>query len=183
MKKGPFWSARRIGSQPAEGTRERTCGTRVAGLRRSQAAARCARSGANSEFKIQDSKLQIGLQPAEDATTQRSCGPPPPGGCGPPIAARLLPCKKARSRADGPATIRSSPPPGGGCGLLRPCGRKFIIQDSEFKITDRAAACGGLARADLRTRAAGLRPPEAAARCGSGRNRKFMIQNSIFKIR
>ena len=64
----------------------------------------------------------------------------------------------ARSRADGPATRRSSPPPGGGCGLpiavrsnlqanipaktgggqglLRPCGRKFNIQNSSFKITN-----------------------------------------------
>ena len=55
--------------------------------------------GANSKFKIQNSELMgssssSGCKPAEDATTQRSCGPPPGGGCGPPIAARLLPCKK-----------------------------------------------------------------------------------------
>ena len=46
-------------------------------------AGRCALAGANSIFKIHNSKLPIGLQPAEDACdgkeqrafARRSCGP------------------------------------------------------------------------------------------------------------
>ena len=38
---------------------------------------------ANSEFKIQDSKLPIGTQPAEAPATLWSCVPPPPLSCGP----------------------------------------------------------------------------------------------------
>ena len=42
-------------------------------------------------------------EPLEADLRDASCGPPPGGGCGPPIAARLIRCEKARSRADGPA--------------------------------------------------------------------------------
>ena len=57
------------------------------------------------------------------------------GGCGPPIAARLIPCRQARSRAEAALTARELQfSARGGCGLLRPFGRKFMIQNSEFKI-------------------------------------------------
>ena len=62
------------------------------GPSRGEAAARCGFvEAANSEFKIQDSKLLLGLQPAEDACdvkTSRSSGLPRRGGCGPPTSLR-----------------------------------------------------------------------------------------------
>ena len=87
-----------------------------------------ARCGSLSEPQIHDSKFRImefGPRPAESTLEadlrDASCGPPPPPGCGPPIAVRLIPCRQARSRADGLATQRSSPPPGAaaGCRSLR----------------------------------------------------------------
>ena len=60
------------------------------------------------------------------------------------------------------------------------------IQNSKFKIQN---YCSGRSLRSARTkrtygtRVAGLRPAEAAARCGSMRSRKFMIQNSRFKIK
>ncbi len=43
----------------------------------------------HSKFKITDRDAACGGH-ADSAT---NCGPPPGGGCGPPIAARLIPCK------------------------------------------------------------------------------------------
>ena len=60
------------------------------------------------------------------------------------------------------------------------------IQNSKFKIQN---YCSGRSlrsactKRTYGTRVAGLRPAEAAARCGSMRSRKFMIQNSRFKIK
>ena len=47
------------------GLHERTCGTRIAALRRGGGCGLLRPFGRNSEFKIQDSKLLLGLQPAE----------------------------------------------------------------------------------------------------------------------
>ncbi len=46
----------------------------------------------------------------------------------------------------------------------------------------RAAACEDPLETDLRDAKCGPSPPEAAARCGSIRNRKFIIQDSKFRI-
>ena len=57
------------------------------------------------------------------------------------------------------------------------------IQNSRFKIQNYQIGLQLAKGHQLRRGAAGLRRPQAAARCGSIRNRKFMIQNSIFKIK
>ena len=63
---------------------------------------RCIHSGANSKLnkiaEAQSGYTRFGLQPAEVAheadLQDESCGPPPPPGCGPPVAARPIPHKK-----------------------------------------------------------------------------------------
>ncbi len=71
---------------------------------------------ANSEFKIQDSKLLLGVQPAERTHEadlwDASCGPPPGGGCGP----------------------------------LRPFRTRMKKEELKVKNDLRAAACGGRTR-------------------------------------
>ena len=124
-------------------------------------AGRCALAGANSIFKIHNSKLPIGLQPAEHASSATNCGPPPPPGCGP---LRLL---------------------------IEAANSAFKIQDSKFMGSRSSlAVCSGSGRslrrnaqADAKADASsGPSRGEAAARCGFIRNRKFNIQNSRFKI-
>ena len=71
----------RFGAQPAESRSKRTCGTRAAGLRRAEAAARSAFS--RPKFKIQDSKFKI-MESVRDLQRNRpsgladaKCGPSP----------------------------------------------------------------------------------------------------------
>ena len=109
--------------------------------------------GRNSKFKIQNSKLWNrcatckGTARADLQTRNAGLR-----------RAKLWPAnrctidlvQKARSRADGPVTERSSPPPGGGCGLLRlQRSRKFSIQDSKFSITKSRRSLRRLRSADL----------------------------------
>ena len=54
--------------------------------------------GRNLKFKIKIQNYEIRLQPAGHASSGTSCGPPPPGGCGPPIAAQLILGKKPSAR-------------------------------------------------------------------------------------
>ena len=136
--------------------------------------------------KIQDSKLRelagaigpilgSGCSLRRSHTTARSCGPPLPPGCGPHglFKAEFHP-RPARSRADGPATIRSSPPPGDGCGLLR-FHSEPQIHDSKLNAASRvrlgihsgsgcslrSARASGPAGRELRASAAGrLRPAD-----------------------
>ncbi len=95
----------------------------------------------------------FGLQPAEGASSATNCGPPPPGGCGPPIAARLIRHNKPAAERMGLhertcGTRKCSPPPGGGCGMRRllyeAANSEFKIQNSELQT--RGAACGGPVR-------------------------------------
>ena len=106
------------------------------GPSRGEAAARCTLRAQihHSRFKIRRVSYGFGTQLAKrsyERTQKRTRD----AGL---RAAKLRPARswqtdpnsrQARSRADGPATERSSPPPGGGCGLLRPFGRKCIIQN------------------------------------------------------
>ncbi len=74
MQKRAIWCTFQRGLQPAECTQIRV---RAAGLRRPQAAARCALSGTNSEFivqKIQNYKIGPQLRPAK-ARYSRPAGP------------------------------------------------------------------------------------------------------------
>ena len=124
----------------------------------------------------------FGLQPAEGASSATNCGPPPPGGCGPPIAARLIRHNKPAVERMGLHertcwTRKCSPPPGGGCGMRRllyeAANSKFKIQNSGLQ--NRAAACEGRARAVSEWRAF------AGRSCGPLRH-LGAIHNSIFKI-
>ena len=74
------------------------------------------REAANSEFNIQNSKLTAGGRCSRAA----ACG------------------GRASGPADASAGLR-----GAKLRPTAPCGRKFRIQYSKFKITNRAAACGG----------------------------------------
>ena len=91
-----------------------------------------------------------------------------------------LSSRKSPQPSGGACDVEEQPSAGGGCRLLRPFGRKFKIQDSEFKITDRAATCGEHTRADLRDASCG--PPLGG---GSGPLGLFKaeIQDSKFKIK
>ncbi len=92
----------------------------------------CALAGANSEFKIQDSKfkiqnstLRLGQQLAKGCASglaNASSGPSRGDAAARSVltdrpAASVSAQRPARSRTERPATRRSSPPPGGGCGL------------------------------------------------------------------
>ena len=119
-------------------------------------AGRCALAGANSIFKIHNSKLPIGLQPAEHASSATNCGPPPPPGCGP-------------LRFHSKPQIQHS---------------KFKIQNSWVPgrawlyVPVRGAACEGThKRTQRRTRAAGLRAAKLRPAAVS-----FETANSTFKI-
>ncbi len=96
------------------------------GPSRGEAAARCGFIR-NRKFNIQNSRFKInwmpstlgclcqfGLQPAEGSheadLRDASCGPPLPGGCGPPIAARLIRCKKPATGRRASAAPGCSPP-------------------------------------------------------------------------
>ena len=125
-------------------TRGAACGARIFGYELRASAAGRLRAAAPIRAQIQNSKFKIqnyalGRQPAENRSKRTcgtrvaglrppGCGPPTSNevectaksinNCGPPIPAGSISLSRpARSRADGPATIRSSPPPGGGCGL------------------------------------------------------------------
>ena len=122
---------------------------------------------ANSEFKIQDSKLVAvrclrhrtsgqSRSRADGLATIRS-SPPPGGGCGLPVAARPSSTQSTSQR-----TVAK-----GGCGLLRPFVRKFIIQNYQPGRSLRSAARSGPVERELRASAGRrLRP----ARPFQGRN-------------
>ena len=120
----------------------------------------------NSRFKIQDYK--IGPQPAERTPSSgTNCGPPPDEDCGPPIAARLIlwntspqpsgracdveeqPSAWERLRAVGRyrdrLLLQNTSATTGGCEL-----RRFLAgtANEKSRMRNRAAACGGTARAD-----------------------------------
>jgi len=126
----------------AEERPKRTCRTRVAGLRRREAAARGAHAGANSAFKIQYSKLAFGPELA-NGLLERTCGTRTAGLRGAKLRPAAVPCRN----------------------------RKFKIQDSKFRITCMLDSrygwvqCSGrsLRRSHVRQRTAGLRRPQAAA--------------------
>ena len=117
-------------------TRGAACGARASsgtncGPPPAEAAARCGFCKvANSKLKIKRGlRTRLGIYSVSGHslrrahTTARSCGPPPPPGCGPLIANAINPTlQPARSRADGPARAdlrdaSCSPPPRGSCGL------------------------------------------------------------------
>ena len=85
----------------------------------------------------------------------RGCGPLGPDG---PIPT----AKQARSRADGPATPRSSPPPGGGCGL--PVAARPILPASRPH-HDRTTSGSNCQRTKLRLPIA-VRPNHSEFGCG-----------------
>ena len=115
--------------------------------------------GRNSKFRIKmdfpgefGCMFRFGSQPAEVRKFRYELRASAAGRLRPARSWRTVPnSRPARSRADGPATDRSSPPPGGGCGLLgriatdfssrhfhqslrscglrRPFGRKFKIMN------------------------------------------------------
>jgi len=173
---------------------KRTFGRRAAGLR--PAEARCAHSGANSSFKIQDSKLSVLVQLATSiplGTSPQPSGwacdakeqPPPGGGCGlrHPFRVQIQNSKlnSGRSLRSPPATIGSCGPPrreAASCGgFLRSC--KFRIQNSIGMFSSFGYRFGPeLAKGTHeRTRAAGLRGAKLRPAAVPFRNRKFMIQN------
>ena len=96
------------------------------------------------------------------ADSGTNCGPPPGGGCGPPIAAQLIHSKKPAAERTGLlertcGTRRCSPPPGGGCGLRRlllgAANSAFTIQDSKLLLGQQLAegAHDADAKADARS--------------------------------
>ena len=112
------------------------------------------------------------------------------GDCGPPIAARLIRCEKAPQPSGGACDVKEQPSAGGGrLRAAAPIRAQFRIQDSKFRIkwSSQAslAVCSVSGCSLRRARTSGLADAssgpsrgEAAARCGSIRNRKFRIQYS-----
>ena len=122
---------------------KRTCGTRAAGLRRREAA---ARGGSLPEPQIHDSKFSI----LNRAATRCPDGP-------------ILAARSARSRADGPARadLRDAK-----CGPLRGEAAALSVLMDQFLLQSKPAA----ERTGLRRQGAALRPG-AAAGCRSLRDR------------
>ena len=166
---------------------KRTCGTRAAGLRRREAAARSAFP--RPKFSIQNSVskdtpgrlFRVGPRPAKTAGDARSCGPSPPPGCGPHglFKADFHP-SRARSRADGLAFERR-----GDAALRQGAAAGCRSRSDRFC---RPAFTLGLQlakrlheRTPKRTRAAGLRGaklrPAAASLKPQIQHSKFKIQN------
>ena len=116
----------------------------------------------------------LGLQPAEGSheadLRDASCGPPPPGGCGPhgpdgPVQTRGQPAAERTGLRRGGAALR--PGAAAGCGdFLR--SRKLKIQNAKLKMncyTQRQFNFGALLRrAQLHREVADLRRRETAAR-------------------
>ena len=127
---------------------------------------KCSSSFWSRKFRIQDSKLLLGLQPAEGAheadLRDASCGPPPPGGCGPPMPAA--------------SNLEASPQPSRGVrdvedAALRPgtaagcCAPKDAIKNSIFKITNSGCSLRSARKFGYELRASAtprLRPADAS---------------------
>ncbi len=130
-----------IGLQPAEERRERTCGTRAAGLRCREAA---ARRSLRDRFCLQQARNRR-FSPsyfAANSTAQQSAARSRPRAEGCILA--LLESRPVRSAA-------------GCCGFVEAANSEFNIQN--YEIGAQPAEC-----AQVRQRTAGLRRREAAAR-------------------
>ena len=164
----------------------RGCRTRVACLRRAEAAARCG-SIRNRKFILQNSIFNKYACPASAASIPpeaspqpsgracfravRGCSPPPGGGCGLPIASQssssqntsaMIGCGGLLVLTD--RFCRQAFPPqqaAAGCRRLRRQIRQRMVR---IQSQHRAAACEDPLEADLRDASCGPSPPEAAAR-------------------
>ena len=133
---------------------------------------------ANSRFKIKwVCKSSWAFNPIRAAAcggtarADASCGPPPPGGCGPPIAARLIlwnACPRLRP-ADRCAIDPDASPHKNSCGPHRRPKQRSDAGRSLLKASFRSAPSDGRIRSKPRRRA---RPPcsrsrESVPRCSS----------------
>ena len=152
------------------------------GSMRAEAASR------SRKFKIQQvCRARLGLLSSSGRSlrrspaTSRSCGPPPPGGCGPhglfkaevPLCRFSFRPRAAACERHAPSGCKSRREErafaGQSCGPLRPCGRKFKIHcDPPHRFRSRQARSRADGLAFEQREIAALRPG-AAAGCRSWR--------------
>ncbi len=160
-----------IRAQPAEGRTTRTCGTRAAGLRRPQAAAR--RPLARSNLTAKPAAEWTGLH-KRTCRTQR-CKPPPGRSCGPhgpdgPIPAKDKPATERTGLHKRTCrTQRCKPPPGRGCG---PHGPDGPTQPQEKPAAERTGLLSSCAR----------KQPSARGRLRAAGRTATEVTNKLFHL-